>query len=137
MMFFPEGDKKKGVDQLKEVTRNAFYSRTEDQFYLIRILSSGENRDMTEALRVGEILHRDYPDNPYFHRYYTRLLYQAGRYGYAEKLSLEILQKLDSGKAGYEANSGRYASFFLGHINEIRRKYELAKILFLGTRNMA
>jgi len=127
MMFFPKGDKKKGVDQLKEVTRNAFYSRTEAQFYLIRILSSGENRDLTEALRVGEILYKDYPDNPYFHRYYARLLYQSGRYSLSEKLSLEILEKLDEGKAGYEANSARYASFFLGHINEVRRNYEASK----------
>lgn len=127
MMFFPEGDKKKGVDQLKEVTRNAFYSRTEAQFYLIRILSSGDNRDIGEALRVGQILHQDYPDNPYFHRYYTRLLYQSGRYTAAEKLSHEILQKLDSAQAGYEANSGRYASFFLGHINEIRGRFEESK----------
>ena len=127
MMFFPDGDKEKGVEQLKEVTRNAFYSRTEAQFYLIRILSSGPERDLTEALRVGSILHRDYPDNPYFHRYYTRLLYQSGRYGQAEKHSLEILQKLDSGQAGYEANSGRYACFFLGHIYEVRRKYDDAK----------
>ena len=127
MVFFPKGDKKKGIDQLKEVTRNAFYSRTEAQFYLIRILSSGEDRDLSEALRVGEILHHDFPDNPYFHRYYTRLLYQSGRYSKAEKLSLEILDKLEDGKAGYEANSGRYASFFLGHIYEVRRKYEDSK----------
>ncbi|MEM6641713.1 MAG: tol-pal system protein YbgF [Bacteroidota bacterium] len=127
MMFFPKGDKKQGVEQLKEVTRNAFYSRTEAQFYLIRILSSGQDRDLKEALRVGKILHQDYPDNPYFHRYYARLLYQSGRYRESKKESLEILQKLDSGQAGYEANSGRYASFFLGHINEIYKDYEAAK----------
>jgi len=127
MVFFPKGDKKEGIQQLKEVTRNAFYSRTEAQFYLIRILSSGEDRDLGEALRVGEILHRDYPDNPYFHRYYARLLYQSGRYGQTEEVSLDILQKLDSGQAGYEANSGRYACFFLGHINEIRGRSDAAK----------
>lgn len=127
MAFFPKGDKKKGIAQLKEVTRNSFYSRIEAQFYLIRILSSGKDKDMREALRVGKILHEDYPDNPYFHRYYARLLYQSGRYSKAEKLSLEILQKIDSGKAGYGANSGRYACFFLGHTNEIRKQFEPAK----------
>lgn len=127
MVFFPKGDKEEGIKQLKEVTRNAFYSRTEAQFYLIRILSSGQDRDMQEAIRVGEILHRDYPDNPYFQRYYARLLYQSGRYAQAEKLSLEILQKVDSAQAGYEANSGRYACFFLGHINEIKGNFDKSK----------
>ena len=130
MMFFPKGDKQKGIDQLKEVTRNAFYSRTEAQFYLIRILSSGEDRDMQEALRVGKILHKDYPDNPYFHRYYTRLLYQSGRYADAQKNSLDILSNVDSVKAGYEANSARYACFFLGHIYEIKRNYADAKTYY-------
>jgi len=88
MVFFPKGDKKKGIDQLKEVTRNAFYSRTDAQFYLMRILSSGEDKDMTEAVRVGKILHYDYPDNPYFHRYYARLLYQSGQYTLASVESL-------------------------------------------------
>ena len=127
MLLFPEGDKELGIKQLKEVTRNAFYSRTEAQFYLIRILSSGENQDLAEAIRVGEILHKDFPDNPYFHRYYTRLLYQRGRYGEAEKESLDILNKIEGGKRGYEENSGRYACFFLGHIYEIRKDYDAAK----------
>lgn len=130
MVFFPKGDKKEGIRQLQEVARNAFYSRTEAQFYLMRILSSGEDKDMPEALRVSEYLHEHYPRNPYFHRYYTRLLYQAGRYTKVEKESLEIIQRLDSGALGYEANSGRYASFFLGHVYEIRQQYELAKTFY-------
>ncbi|WP_425390357.1 tetratricopeptide repeat protein [Ekhidna sp.] len=130
MIFFPEGDKKEGIEQLKEVTRNAFYSRTEAQFYLIRILSSGENQDLSEAVRVARILHKDYPDNPYFHRYYTRLLYQMGRYGEAEEEALEILERIDANQRGYEENSGRYACFFLGHVNELRRKYDQAKAYY-------
>ncbi|MDE0471997.1 MAG: hypothetical protein OXH57_08655, partial [Ekhidna sp.] len=43
ILFFPKGDKKLGIEQLLEVTRNAFYSRTEAQFYLMRILSSEED----------------------------------------------------------------------------------------------
>lgn len=126
MMFFPEGDKKKGIEQLKEVTRNAFYSRTEAQIYLIRILSSGEDQDLGEACRVGQILHEDYPDNPYFHRYYARLLYQSGRYGELEQESLEILEKCEKGQPGYEANSARYACFYLGHFYEIQKQYDKA-----------
>ncbi|MBC6401556.1 MAG: tol-pal system protein YbgF [Ekhidna sp.] len=127
MAFFPKGDKKLGIRQLLEVTRNAFYSRTEARFYLMRILSSGEDKNLREALRVGKILHQNYPDNPYFHRYYARLLYQSGKYTDARNKSLEILQRINSGMTGYEANSGRYACFFLGHYSEVSRNYEEAK----------
>ena len=127
MIFFPKGDKELGKEQLLEVTRNAFYSRTEAQFYLMRIFSSGKDKNLREALRVSWRLHEDYPNNPYFHRYYARLLYQTGKYSDAGKESQEILQRIDSGRAGYEANSGRYACFFLGHKNQVRRNYQEAK----------
>lgn len=130
MLLFPKGDKDEGIKQLKEVARNAFYSRTEAQYYLMRILSS-ESGDLEEARLVGKYLYDNYPKNPYFHRYYTRLLYQSGQYSAAENMSIEILNRIDSGYTGYEANSGRYACFFLGHINEIRRKYDQAKEYYL------
>lgn len=126
MVFFPKGDKQKGIEQLKEVARNAFYSRTEAQYYLMRILAT-EEKDIAGALQVGEYLNSQFPGNSYFHRYYARLLYQSGRYSKTEQVSLEILQRVDSVQVGYEANSGRYACFFLGHVNEIRRKFEAAK----------
>ncbi|WP_462252254.1 tetratricopeptide repeat protein [Ekhidna sp.] len=129
MMFFPKGDKKKGIEQLKDVARNAFYSRTEAQYYLMRILAT-EEKDISGALQVGQYLNSQFPGNAYFHRYYARLLYQSGKYQQTEKVSLEILQRIDSMQVGYEANSGRYACFYLGHVNQIRRKYAEAKKYF-------
>jgi hypothetical protein len=129
MVFFPPGDKEKGIEQLKIVARNAFYSRTEAQYYLMRILASEEN-DIAGALQVGEYLNEQFPDNAYFHRYYARLLYQSGRYASAEKVSLDILDRIESGQTGYEANSGRYACFFIGHVNEIRKNYEKSKVYY-------
>ncbi|MEP5612524.1 MAG: hypothetical protein ABJP45_09760 [Cyclobacteriaceae bacterium] len=55
MWVFPEGDKEKGIDQLKEVARNAFYSRTEAQYYLMRLLATEEN-DIRGAIQVAEYL---------------------------------------------------------------------------------
>lgn len=126
MWVFPRGDKEEGIRQLKEVARNAFYSRTEAQYYLMRLLASEEN-DVRGATQVAQYLHESFPDNAYFERYYMRLVYQSGRYTKAEKMGLEILAKIDSGKVGYEGNTGRYAGFFLGHIYELRAKYDIAK----------
>lgn len=126
MMMFPKGDKVKGIEQLKKVARNAFYSRTEAQYYLMRILASEEN-DVAGALQVGEYLHKQYPDNPYFHRYYARLLYQAGKRNQSAEVSKDILKKIAEGERGYEENSGRYAGFFLGHTYEMRQEYDTAR----------
>jgi hypothetical protein len=126
MWFFPKGDKALGLKQLKEVSYNAFYTRTEAMVWLMRILNTYEN-DQHRAFQLSEYLYTQYPDNPFFHRYYARMLYSMGRYGETEQVCREILQNIESRKLGYEATSGRYAAFFLGQVYEARKKYDDAK----------
>jgi tetratricopeptide (TPR) repeat protein len=126
LWFFPKGDKALGLKQLKEVSYNAFYTRTEAMVWLMRILNSYEN-DQFQALQISKYLNENYPDNPFFHRYYARMLYSLGRYAEAEPQCKEILHRIDSGMVGYEATSGRYAAFFLGQIYESRKSFEEAK----------
>jgi tetratricopeptide (TPR) repeat protein len=126
LWFFPKGDKELGLKQLKEVSYNAFYTRTEAMVWLMRILNTYEN-DQFQALQISQYLIESYPDNPYFHRYYARMLYSVGRYAEAEPVCKEILARMDSGMTGYEATSGRYAAFFLGQIYESRKNLDEAK----------
>jgi len=126
IVFFPNGDKELGIKQLREVSFNAFYTRTEAQVFLMRIWASYEN-EKEKALQLSEYLHTTYPNNPYFHRYYARLLYTSGKYSATEPVAKGIMAKIDSGALGYEQTSGRYASFFLGQIYESRRQYDKAK----------
>ncbi|HYF70812.1 MAG TPA: tetratricopeptide repeat protein [Ohtaekwangia sp.] len=126
LWFFPKGDKALGLKQLKEVSYNAFYTRTEAMVWLMRILNSYEN-DQPRAFQISLFLHETYPDNPYFHRYYARMLYSLGRHRETEKVSLEILKRINEKQIGYEGTSGRYAAFFLGQVNEHRQNWEEAK----------
>jgi hypothetical protein len=123
LWFFPKGDKKLGLQQLKEVSYNAFYTRTEAMVWLMRILNNYEN-DNLRAFQISEYLYQTYPDNPFFHRYYARMLYAMGKFAQAEPVCKEILARIDSGMIGYEFNTGRYAAFFLGQIYEARRQLE-------------
>lgn len=126
LMFFKKGDKALGIRQLKEVSNYAFYTRTEAQFYLMRILSI-EEKNPAAALPISDYLAKTFPDNAYFQRYHARLLYTLGRYRQAEEVSLDIMAKIDSNMVGYEATSGRYASFYLGQIYGLYQEQEKAK----------
>lgn len=126
MAFFKKGDKELGIQQLETVARNAFYTRTEAQYYLLRILLYEEN-DIPGALQMSEYLRKTFPDNAYFHRYYARMLYQTAQFRSAEREALLILERIDSLQAGYEEISGRYAAFYLGQIYEQRRDFDKAK----------
>lgn len=132
LWLFPKGDKELGLKQLREVSFNAFYTRTEAMVWLMRIYNSYENKN-EQAMQLADYLFKTYPDNPYFHRYYARMLYTRGLYTEMERESKAILARIDSGDLGYESTSGRYASFFLGQLGEFRRKPPDAKKYYLQT----
>lgn len=114
LAFFPRGDKQKGLKQLTKVAYNAFYTRTEAQYHLLEIYRYYE-KDRAKALHFARYLYKTFPDNPYFERSYASLAFTSGWFSELTLVSKSILNKIAAGKTGYEAVSGRYASYFLGY----------------------
>ena len=125
LLFFPKGDKKLGMQQLRSVAANGFYTGTEARVYLMRILKNEEN-NAEEALPVARTLATTFPDNGYFQRFYALLAYDQGEFTDCERVSREILDKINKGLPGYEGISGRYASYFLGYLMQNRYR-DIAK----------
>jgi tetratricopeptide (TPR) repeat protein len=59
------------------------------------------------------------------------MLYSNGLQQQMQEQCNQILQRIDSGKVGYEAVSGRYAAFFLGQMHDFKRQWEDAKKYYL------
>jgi tetratricopeptide (TPR) repeat protein len=129
MAFFPDGDKKEGILQLKETARNAFYARTESQYYLLRILYEEEN-NLSEALELSKYLYDLYPNNSYFQNYYARILYRRGKFNQSIALFDSILTRVEQKQMGYEYSTTRYATYFLGNIYKIRGDLNESKDFF-------
>ena len=129
LVFFPSGDKELGLAQLDEVSKNAFYSRTEAQYYLMSILFH-EKQAYKEAKVISEYLNETFPDNSFFHRWHARILYQMGYRRDAEAHCLEIIKRIQNEQTGYDAYSGRYAAFFLGRIYRSRRDQKKSKYYY-------
>ncbi|UBM60150.1 tetratricopeptide repeat protein [Marinilongibacter aquaticus] len=126
LTFFRKGNKKLGIQQLEEVAQNAFYTRMEARYFLMQIYSlEGEH---TKSLRMAQMMHSLYPDNPFFHRYVARGLFVSGRTVETEKVAKELLENIAAGKVGYGPNDGRYAAYMLAYVNQhFRENPELAK----------
>lgn len=123
LFFFPKGDKELGIQQMEQVSTNAFYTRMEAIYFLMRIRAF-ETSETFEALRLSEYIFNQYPNNPYFHRFYARMLYQAGQYTQSAEVSFDILDRIEKGQAGYEEISGRYAAFFLARLYQSQNNDE-------------
>ena len=125
LLFFPKGDKKLGLEQLRNVATNGFYTATEARVFLMGILKNEEN-NAEEAMPVAKYLAKRFPDNGYFQRFYAFMAYDQGEFADCERVSREILDKINKGMPGYEGISGRYASYFLGYLMQNRYR-DIAK----------
>ena len=136
LLFFPNGNKDLGLNQLRQVASYGFYTGPEAKVFLMKILASEENNPF-EAYLVSRELATTYPDNGYFQRYYARMAFVTGSLPEAEQVSLDILDKLNRKMPGYEPISGRYAAYFLGYINEGRKNWDKARAYFTQTIDFA
>ena len=131
LAFFPKGDKELGIRQLRTVANNAFYTRTEAQVFLMRILAIEENQK-DAGFQIISYLRDLYPDNAYFHRFYMMMLYQMGRASQMRKEAELVLNYTKEGKFGYEQTAGRYDSFYLGQYWFGRGDMENSRIYYEG-----
>jgi len=125
LLFFPKGNKQLGIQQLRNVADNGFYVGLEAKTFLMRILNNEENNPAL-AMPISRYLATNYPDNAYFQRFYDLLCFNNGEFRECERVSHEILDKLNRGLPGYEGISGRYATYFLGWLMQNKYK-DIAK----------
>lgn len=119
LLFFPKGDKKLGLTQLRNVANNGFYTGVEAKVFLMRILHNEEHQTSL-AMPIAQGLAQKYPDNGYFERFYAYLCFDQAQFAECERVSHDILNKINAGMPGYEASSGRYASYFLGYLMQYK-----------------
>jgi len=113
MIFFPEGDRQKGIAQLTQASEKATYANTEATYFLMQIYQNFEKK-YTEALGLALTLHAKYPRNPMFHRYVGRCYASTGHWEEAYATFSEILKNAQSHTTGYDMYTEREAQFYIG-----------------------
>lgn len=116
LLFFSKGNKTEGIAQLEKTANYAFYTRTEARYFLVQIY--GMENQYDKAYDLSKYMAEQFPDNPFFERYYARAAFVRGRLNEAETISKDILAKIEAGKTGYEGVSGRTAAYVLAYINQ-------------------
>ena len=116
LFFFPKGNKNEGIAQLEKNANYAFYTRTEARYFLMQIYSMENQYD--KAYDLSKYMAEQYPDNPFFERYYARSAFVKGKLSEADAICKNILAKISAGNEGYEGVSGRTAAYILAYINQ-------------------
>ena len=124
LLFLPSGDKKIGELLLKSAAKNARYSNVEAKVALMQIYYSFESNNW-EALNIVRELHQKYPDNPYFKKYYGRLLVRTGNYSF-EECWREILRDCIAKKFGYQYELARESMYYIALALIRKKDYDMA-----------
>ncbi|MEW6509206.1 MAG: tetratricopeptide repeat protein [Bacteroidota bacterium] len=113
MIFFPKGDKNKGLKELEYVALNGRYTLIESRHFLQKLYFQFEE-NMEESRRWGRILLRDFPNNPNFQKYYGLTFVKENNYPEAVKTFKDIFNKAQKGLPGYNKRFKREASYYIG-----------------------
>ncbi len=112
MMFFPAGDKIKGIEQLEKAAFHGRYSKYESRYFLMTLFYKFE-KNYSSALKYAKLLTDEFPDNPSFQRYYGRIIVGMGDYNQASKIFRDIRNKCLNGRRGYSLWTKREADYYL------------------------
>lgn len=125
MIFFPEGNKEKGLQQLTLASQKGKFSRTEAKYFLMTSLYRFE-KNYTKALKLAKELFIQYPNNPVFEKYIGRIYVRMGNYLEASKIFYSILEKFNNGKEGYNKLFAREAYYYIGSYYSSKNENEQA-----------
>jgi hypothetical protein len=125
MLFFPKGNKLRGIDELKVASEKAHYANTEASYFLLQVYLNYENNPYP-ALDVALKLYNKYPDNSVFHRYLGRTYVKLGKWVDVERTYYEIMNRVYNKKRGYTSLVEREAEYYLGLNNYYNNKYDEA-----------
>ena len=126
MWMLPGGDRKKGLQQLKQVAREGRYARTEAIYFLAQIYRIFE-KDKPSALEFLEQLYQRYPGNALFHRYLARTLIDVGQWNRGTALYEEVIRRSREGRTGYHVRGHVEALYYVGRSALYWRRLEKAK----------
>jgi tetratricopeptide (TPR) repeat protein len=120
MMFFPTGNKEKGLEQLKEAASTGKYSRYEARYILVTFYYYFEN-DMNSAELYTRQLVDSFPDNPVFERWRGRIAARKAEWDIADSIFRNVLKKAEKKLEGYNTPMvRREANYYIG--NNLKNK---------------
>lgn len=129
MVFFPKGDKAKGLKELENTAMNGRYARLEARYFLMTLNFQFEER-MDESRRWARMLLSDFPNNPNLQKYYGLTFIKENNYLEAVKTFRDIYYKCERGVPGYNKRFKREATYYLGMDFKLKEKADSAAHYF-------
>jgi len=130
MLFFPSGDKKLGIKQLKSTAMNGLYAKHEARYFLMTLYYNFE-KDWESAQHYSEMLTSSFPNNPVFERWRGRIAVKKGDWITADSIFKKVLVKAKNNLTGYnKLKVKREAAYYVANNYKITEQLDSALVYF-------
>ena len=92
MVFFPNGDRERGLKLLQRTAEKGRFIQTEAAYFLAQIYYIYE-RDLVKTSEYVDWLRREHPNNSFFHTLEGRVLARRGRWEEAREVFGEVISR--------------------------------------------
>ena len=114
MIFFPDGNREKGIEQLTNTALRGKYAKYEARYFLMTLYYTYENNPY-KAEEFANMLVSDFPNNPIFEKWQGRISAKRGDYFSGSKIFTSIMSKAEKNLPGYNTKkTKREASYYIG-----------------------
>ena len=125
MVFFPNGDRERGLRLLKRTAREGQFIQTEAAYFLAQIYYIYE-RDLVKTSEYVDWLRREHPNNSFFHTLEGRVLARRNRWEEARDVFGEVLTRYHEKQTGYNAATAEQALYFMARADMVYGDYQPA-----------
>lgn len=125
LLIYPDGDKKRGLDDLKRTAEKGLFARGVAAYMYSVILYTREKR-ISEAYEIMTDLSRSYPVNPIFLMWRTSMAISLGKTDTALTLARRYEKRIREGAPFYPAHKMRIVHFRYGQIYSRMHLYDKA-----------
>lgn len=128
MIFFPKGDKQKGIEQLTNTAMHGKYAKYEARYFLMTLYFNYENNPYN-AGEYAKLLTVDFPNNPVFEKWMGRIEIKKGNYAGCAAIFSDVLKKAEKNYFGYNnIKNLREADYYIGVNAKNDKKLDSAKV---------
>jgi tetratricopeptide (TPR) repeat protein len=130
MIFFPEGNREKGIEQLTNTALKGKYAKYEARYFLMTLYYTYENNPY-KADEFANMLVLDFPNNPIFEKWKGRISIKKGDYYSGSQIFSSVMSKAEKNLSGYNTSkTKREASYYIGLQYRNLNQLDSAKYFF-------
>lgn len=125
MVFFPNGDRSRGIRELERTVRDGRFIQTEAAYFLLQIYYLFED-DYAKCVYYADWLRERHPSNSFFHTLEGRVYAKWGQWPVVREIFGDVLTRYKNRQTGYNAALAEQALYYLARSHMAENSYERA-----------